>query len=50
MAGQSIVKMEIVDRRFFGKPVTSIKVYWGATKLARSQTNRSVEGLLITRR
>ena len=45
--GQSIVKMEIADRRFFGKPVTSIKVYCRvATEIGKVANQlRSVEGV-----
>ena len=45
--GQSIVKMEVADRRFFGKPVTAIKVCCKVAtetgKLAKQL--RSVEGV-----
>jgi DNA polymerase I len=44
---QSIVKVEVVERRFFGKPVTAIKVYCKVAtetgKLAKQL--RSVEGV-----
>ena len=45
--GQSIVKVEVAERRFFGKPVTAIKVYCKVAtetgKLAKQL--RSVEGV-----
>ena len=45
--GQSIVKVEIADRRFFGKPVKAIKVYCRVATETGKLANqlRSVEGV-----
>ena len=45
--GESIVKVEVAARRFFGKPVTAIKVYCRvATETGKlAKPLRSVEGV-----
>ena len=45
--GQSIVKVEVADRRFFGKPKTAIKVYCRVAAETGKVANqlRSVEGV-----